>query len=202
MVYLYLYQRLEKYKEASTFEVLSKLETDGKFGPNNLEGLQEIARDIDRRDLENKVKAFAKRRSRDEKKANARAQVQRTSNVEGTSGEMMHLRGILEATIGQMSSFSRQVEALKKAIDATAGRSQRAKASVHMHMQDACKTAERLARTLSEASRELETGGADSSGSDSSPEGTLERMQHHVPHYDNTSMLTVQLCYIVLERCI
>ena len=196
MVYLYLYRLREHYKDSSTLEVLSKLETDGKFGPANLEGLQEIARDIDRKDLAKEVKEFVKRRKRAGSRSSCRRQAG-DSDAQGLSTEDICLRATLEVTIAQMTFFMRQVEILKEAIDA--GRSQKAKISKTMH--EASKTAEKLAYTLDKAFRELdpETGGAESSGSESastSPVGTLDRTELFTGN-ETTSELAV-LCICVL----
>ena len=173
LVYVRLYRLREKYKDASTLEVLSKLETDDVFGLTNLEGLQEIARDIDRKDLEREAKEFAKRKIKAKVK-----RLQEDSSPESLSIEDIRLRQTLEVTIAQMTVFMRQVEILKEAIGART--SQKAKVSKTMH--EASQTAEKLAGTLGKAFRELETGGAESSESDTSPdttpEGTLERREH------------------------
>ena len=167
LVYLHLYYFRENYKDASSLEVLSKLETDGKFGISNLDGLQEIAKDIDRKDLEREAKEFAKRKSKTKSK---RPQEAGPCNPESLSDEDKRLRQTLEVTIAQMTVFMRQVELLKEAIGART--SQRAKVSETMH--EASQTAEKLASTLNKAFCELKTGGVENSGSETSPEGTLE----------------------------
>lgn len=185
LVYIRLYPLREKYRNATTLDLLSRLETDGLFGPTNLEGLQELARDIGRKDLEKEAKEFAKRRSKEEKKTPSRPKRQPPVSRESNREEDIRLKESLEIIIGQMSYFARQVEVLKEAIEA--GKSQRAKVS--RYMQDSQQTAEKLAKTLNKAFCELETDETDSSGSESvntSPVSTLEREQHHT-HYENTS---------------
>ena len=173
LVYIRLYRLCEKYKDASTIEVLSKLETDDVFGLTNLEGLQDIARDIGRKDLEREAKEFAKRKSKTKSK-----RLQESCSSDRLSTEDILLSQTLEVIIAQMTVFMRQVEILRETIGART--SQRAKVSRTMH--EASQTAEKLAGTLGKAFRELETGGAESSESDTSPdttpEGTLERREH------------------------
>ena len=61
LVYIRLYDLKERYRDADTLKVLSRLETDGVFSSNNPEGLIEVAKDIDRQDLRVMVRDFVKK---------------------------------------------------------------------------------------------------------------------------------------------
>ena len=64
--FIRLYESRERYRDASSLDVLSRLEKDRVFSHDNPSGLIEVAKDISRADLVNLVKEFMKR-SKDEK---------------------------------------------------------------------------------------------------------------------------------------
>ena len=153
LVYIRLYGCKERYRDVDTLDILSKLETDGVFSPNNPEGLTKVAKDIGRLDLQNMVKDFVKKRQR---KAKASGKVERgtvTSLESPVSDEELQLQAILEVTLSQAAVFVKQVDILQQAI--TAGtREQRQRAAEAI--RDASCTSQALAERLQKAQVELE----------------------------------------------
>ena len=155
LVYIRLYDCKERYRDADTLEVLSKLETDCVFSPNNPEGLIKVARDIVRLDLENMVKDFVKKRQR-KAKANGKTAGKTAPSFESespVSDEELQLKAILEVTLSQAALFVKQVDVLQQAI--TAGTKEQRQRAVEA-ISDAIRTAEALTVRLQKARGELE----------------------------------------------
>ena len=174
LVYIRLYDCKERYGNADTLEVLSKLETDCVFTPNNPEGLIEIAKDINRLDLQNMVKDFVKKRQR-KAKANDKAAGKTVPSFKTESPvsdeEELQLKAILEVTLSQAAVFVKQVDILQQAI--TSGtKEQRQKAAEAIG--DAICTAEALTGRLKKARGELEHSNRNSMRSSSHSSGSGE----------------------------
>jgi len=120
LVYIRLYDCKERYWDADTLEVLSRLETDCVFSPNNPEGLIDVAKDIGRMDLKDMVKDFVKtsRKQRREKASSKTAdRIVTIFKSESSVGEeQLHLKAILEVTLSQAAVFVQQVDILQQAI--------------------------------------------------------------------------------------
>ena len=153
LVYIRLYSCRERYRDADTLDILSKLEADGVFSPNNPEGLIKLAKDIGRLDLQNMVKEFVKKRQR-KAKASGKIEGETLTNLESpVSDEELQLKAILEVTLSQAAVFVKQVDTLQQAI--TAGtREQRQRAMEAI--RDASCTSQALAERLQKARVELE----------------------------------------------
>ena len=153
LVYIRLYGCRERYRDADTLDILSKLETDGVFSPDNPEGLIKLAKDIGRLDLQNMVKEFMKKRQR-KAKASGKVDGETLTNLESpVSDEELQLKAILEVTLSQAAVFVKQVDILQQAI--TAGtREQRQRAMEAI--RDASCTSQALAERLQKARVELE----------------------------------------------
>ena len=152
IIYIRLYRSKERYKDASTLEVLSKLEADGVFGPSNPQGLLEITKDIKRQDLANEVKEFIKKRSKSEKKASAgsggkkggaRQSFHDEEQYEDTE-EDLQLRATIEVTLAQATVLMQQVEKLERAVAGGKAQRQRAKEAIAEAGQTAAALADRL----------------------------------------------------------
>ena len=174
LVYIRLYDCKERYGNADTLEVLSKLETDCVFTPNNPEGLIEVAKDINRLDLQNMVKDFVKKRQR-KAKANDKAARKTVPSFKTESPvsdeEELQLKAILEVTLSQAAVFVKQVDILQQAI--TSGtKEQRQKAAEAIG--DAICTAEALTGRLKKARGELEHSNRNSMRSSSHSSGSGE----------------------------
>ena len=155
LVYIRLYDCKERYGNADTLEVLSKLETDCVFSPNNPEGLIKVAKDIGRLDLENMVKDFVKKRQR-KAKANSKTAgktVPSFVSESPVSDEELQLKAILEVTLSQAAVFVKQVDILQQAI--TAGTKEQRQKAVEA-ISDAICTVEALAGRLQKARDELQ----------------------------------------------
>ena len=152
LVYIRLYDWRERYRDADTLDILSKLETDGVFSPNNPEGLVEVAKDIDRQDLKAMVKEFVKKQRKE--KATSKVAPKAVMSFESpVSDEELQLKAILEVTLSQAAVFVKQVDILQQAITAgTKEQRQRAAEAI----RDAGYTAQTLAERLQKAQRELE----------------------------------------------
>ena len=152
LVYIRLYDCKERYGNADTLEVLSKLETDCVFSPSNPEGLIEVAQDINRSDLQSMVKDFIKKRQR-KAKANGKAAGKTSApsfepSESAVSEEELQLKAILEVTLSQAALFVKQVDILQQAITAgTKEQRQRAAEAIN----DAIRTAEALTDRLQKA---------------------------------------------------
>ena len=173
-MYIRLYDCKERYGNADTLEVLSKLETDCVFTPNNPEGLIEVAKDINRLDLQNMVKDFVKKRQR-KAKANDKAAGKTVPSFKTESPvsdeEELQLKAILEVTLSQAAVFVKQVDILQQAI--TSGtKEQRQKAAEAIG--DAICTAEALTGRLKKARGELEHSNRNSMRSSSHSSGSGE----------------------------
>ena len=156
LVYIRLYDYKERYGNADTLEVLSKLETDCIFSPNNPEGLIKVAKDIGRLDLENMVKDFVKKRQRLKAKANSKTagkSVPSFVSESPVSEEELQLKAILEVTLSQAALFVKQVDILQQAI--TAGTKEQRQKAVEA-ISDAICTVEALAGRLQKARDELQ----------------------------------------------
>ena len=154
LVYIRLYDWRERYRDADTLDILSKLETDGVFSPNNPEGLVEVAKDIDRLDLKAMVKDFVKKQRKE--KATSKVAPKAVMSFESespVSEEELQLKAILEVTLSQAAVFVKQVDILQQAITAgTKEQRQRAAEAI----RDAGYTAQTLAERLKKAQGELE----------------------------------------------
>ena len=116
IVYIRLHECRERYRDASTLDVLSKLEMACIFSPDNPSGLIDVAKDVSRADLVNLVKDFIKRtqRSKDKKaKAKTPSKPERTDS---SDEETTQLRATLEVTLSQASVLAQQVDILQRAI--------------------------------------------------------------------------------------
>ena len=155
LVYIRLYDCKERYRDADTLEVLSRLETDCVFSPNNPEGLIYVAKDIGRVDLKDMVKDFVKKKQRREKASSKTVEKIMTSfeSESSVSDEQLHLKAILEVTLSQAAVFVQQVDILQQAIVAGT-KEQRQKAAEAI--RDAGRTAQALTERLQEAQGELE----------------------------------------------
>ena len=155
LVYIRLYDCKERYRDADTLEVLSRLETDCVFSPNNPEGLIHVAKDLGRMDLKDMVKDFVKRKQRREKTSSKTPEKIVTSfkSESPVSDEQLHLKAILEVTLSQAAVFVQQVDILQQAIVAGTNE-QRQKAAEAI--RDAGRTALALSERLKEAREELE----------------------------------------------
>ena len=119
IVYIRLYECREQYRDASTLNVLSKLEMCGVFSPSDPAGLIDVAKDIHRSDLVNLVKDYIKSQRSKEKKAKAKnaSAVEDTSlHSESSDEEMPQLRATLEVMLSQASVLAQQVNILQRAI--------------------------------------------------------------------------------------
>ena len=118
IVYIRLYECLERYRDASTLDVLSKLEMCGVFSPGNPTGLLDIAKDIQRSDLVNLVKDYIKSQKSKETKAktkNASSVETKYSYAESSGEETAQLRATLEVTLSLVSLLEQQVDVLQRA---------------------------------------------------------------------------------------
>ena len=165
LVYIRLYDCKERYGNADTLDILSKLETDCVFSPSNPEGLIEVAQDINRSDLQSMVKDFIKKRQR-KAKANSKAAGKTSApsfeSESAVSEEELQLKAILEVTLSQAALFVKQVDILQQAITAgTKEQRQRAAEAIN----DAIRTAEALTDRLQKARGELQHSSRNSTSS-------------------------------------
>ena len=154
LVYIRLYDWRERYRDADTLDILSKLETDGVFSPNNPEGLVEVAKDIDRLDLKAMVKDFVKKQRKE--KATSKVAPKAVMSFESespVSEEELQLKAILEVTLSQAALFVKQVDILQQAI--TSGTKEQRQRAVEA-ISDAICTVEALADRLQKARGELQ----------------------------------------------
>ena len=154
LVYIRLYDNKERYRDADTLEVLSRLETDCVFTLNNPGGLIDIAKDINRKDLKNMVKDFVKKKQKKEKTSSKTVEkiVATLESESSVSDEQLQLKAILEVTLSQSAVFVKQVDILQQAI--FAGTKQRRQAAEAI--RDAGHIAQVLAERLQEAQDQLE----------------------------------------------
>ena len=162
LVYIRLYDWRERYRDADTLDVLSRLESDGVFSPNNPEGLVEVAKDIDRQDLRAMVKDFVKKRKKE--KTTSKVVPMSFESESPVSDEELQLKAILEVTLSQAAVFVKQVDILQQAI--TPGTKEQRRRAAEA-IRDAGCTAQRLAERLQRAQRELEPFNSGSSTSTS-----------------------------------
>jgi len=178
LVYIRLYDCKERYRDADTLEVLSRLETDCVFSPNNPEGLIDVATDINRRDLKNMVKDFVKTsRKQRREKASSKTADRIVTNFKsespmGEDPEQLHLKAILEVTLSQAAVFVQQVDILQQAIVAGT-KEQRQKAAGAI--RDAGCTAQALSESIKEAQEGLEHSNNSSTSSLQSDSSEPER---------------------------
>ena len=159
---------LERYRDASTLDVLSKLEMCGVFSPGNPTGLIDIAtKDIQRPDLVNLVKDYIKSQKSKKTKAktkNASSVETKYSYAESSGEETAQLRATLEVTLSQVSELVQQVDILQRAI-ASKERQKAAEAN-----KEAGRTVQELAEHFRKVHKELERRSSRPSSS-SSEEG-------------------------------
>ena len=174
LVYIRLYDCKERYWDADTLEVLSRLETDCVFSPNNPEGLIDVAKDIGRMDLKDMVKDFVKtsRKQRREKAKTADKIVTSFKSESSVGEEQLHLKAILEVTLSQAAVFVQQVDILQQAIVAGT-KEQRQKAAGAI--RDAGRTAQALSERIKEAQEGLEHSNNSSTSSLQSDSSEPER---------------------------
>lgn len=175
IVYIRLYECLERYRDASTLDVLSKLEMCGVFSPDNPTGLIDIAtKDIQRPDLVNLVKDYKKSQRSKETKAktkNASSVETKYSYAESSGEETAQLRATLEVTLSLVSLLEQQVDVLQRA--------------------PITRAVQELAEHLRKVQKELERGSSRPSSS-SSEEG--EYYGSIILNNMATSCLCMQLC--------
>ena len=180
LVYIRLYDWRERYRDADTLEVLSRLETDGVFAPNNPEGLIEVAKDIDRQDLRAMVRDFVKNSKKQRKeKASSKVAAQAVMSFEPESRvteEELQLKAILEVTLSQAAVFVKQVDILQQAITAGTNSRQRAAEAI----RDARCTVQTLAEHFQKAQRELEHSSSNRTSSLRSNNSNLKFSKLHV----------------------
>ena len=163
LVYIRLYDLRERYHDADTLEVLSRLETDGVFSSNNPEGLIEVAKDIDRQDLRVMVRDFVKN-SKKQRKEKASSKVAAKAVVSFEPGspaseEELQLKAVLKVTLSQAAVFMKQVEILQQAITAGTNSRQRAAEAI----RDATCTVQSLAEHFQKAQGKLEHSSSNTS---------------------------------------
>ena len=163
LVYIRLYDWRERYRDADTLEVLSRLETEGVFASNNPEGLIEVAKDIDRQDLRVMVRDFVKNSKKQRKeKASSKVAGKAVMSFEPespVSKEKLQLKAVLEVTLSQAAVLMKQVDILQQAI--TAGTNSRQKAAEAI--RDARCTVQALAKQFQKAQVELEHSSSNTS---------------------------------------
>jgi len=163
LVYIRLYDCKERYRDADTLEVLSRLETDCVFSPNNPEGLIDVAKDINRMDLKDMVKDFVKRKRDKASSKTADKTATRFESEPALSDEQLHLKAILEVTLSQAAVFVQQVDILQQArVAGTKEQRQKAAGAI----RDAGRTAQALTKRLQDAQGELENSDSSRSGSE------------------------------------
>ena len=160
LVYIRLYDWRERYRDADTLDVLSRLESDGAFSPENPEGLIEVAKDIDRQDLRAMVKDFVKNWKKQKKdKATSKVTARAAMSFESKSplsDEELQLKAILEVTLSQTAVLVKQVDILQQAITTGTDLRQRAAEAI----RNARYTAQTLAEHFQRAQGELEHSGS------------------------------------------
>jgi len=199
LVYIRLYDCKERYRDADTLEVLSRLETDCVFSPNNPEGLIDVAKDINRMDLKDMVKDFVKRKRDKASSKTADKTATRFESEPALSDEQLHLKAILEVTLSQAAVFVQQVDILQQAIVAGT-KEQRQKAAGAI--RDAGRTAQALSERIKEAQEGLEHSNNSSTSSLQSDSSEPERstdycnlrygkvyIVHHSPYVPALSQL-------------
>ena len=193
LVYVRLYDYKERYRDADTLEVLSRLETDCVFSPNNPEGLIDVAKDINRMDLKGMVKDFMKKKEKASSKTTEKIMTSFKSES-SVSDEQLHLKAILEVTLSQAAVFVQQVDILQQAIVAGTKEQRRKAAGA---IRDAGHTAQALTERLHEAQGELEH--SDSSGSDESND--YYNFKYGKVSYLRCNFLMTLLTYIIATVC-
>jgi len=164
LVYIRLYDCKERYRDADTLEVLSRLETDCVFSPSNPEGLIDVAKDINRMDLKDMVKDFVKRKREKASSKTADKTATRFESEPALSDEqLLQLKAILEVTLSQAAVFVQQVDILQQAIVAGT-KEQRQKAAGAI--RDAGRTAQALTKRLQDAQGELKNSDSSRSWSE------------------------------------
>ena len=180
LVYIRLYDYKERYRDADTLDVLSRLETDCVFSLNNPGGLINIAKDINRRDLNNMVKDFMKKKQR--KKASSKTA---EKIVESVSDEQLQLKAILEVTLSHAAVFVQQVDILQQAVVAGTKQRQRAAEAI----RDAGRTAQVLTERLQEARDQFEHSSHNSTSSlPSDSSGSEELNEYYNLKYGKVSI--------------
>ena len=197
IVYIRLYRSKERYKDASTLEVLSKLEADGVFGPSNPQGLLEITKDIKRQDLAHEVKEFIKKRSKSERKSSVSSGGKKGAARQSFLGgeeqhedteEDLQLRATIEVTLAQATVLMQQVEILERAVAGGKAQRQRAKEAI----AEAGQTAAALADRLRKAQEVLGLGVGGKKAAESPPMSVPGRSastdaEDQQPFYSNVS---------------
>ena len=117
IAFIRLHDCREQYRDASTLNVLSKLEMCGVFSPSNPAGLIDIAGDVNRADLVKQVKAFIKNqksKTDKEKKPKGKTANQVEKTHELCNEEMTQLRATVEVALSQASVLTQQVDILQQ----------------------------------------------------------------------------------------
>ena len=99
--YIRLHECRERYRDASNLDVLSKLEMCGVFSPSDPTGLIDVAKDVNRSDLVNRVKDFmknqrSKSKGKKSKRKSENTEVEETNEL--CDKEMARLRREVEMT--------------------------------------------------------------------------------------------------------
>lgn len=172
IAYIRLHECREQYRDASSLDVLSKLEMRGVFSFGDSAGLIEVAKDINRSDLVNMVKDFMKnQRSKSKEKKSKRKsanKVEKTNDL--CDEEMKQLGPEVEMTLSQTSALALLVDRLQRAI-ALRERQKATEAS-----QEAGRTVKELSEHLGKVGEALEShiSPRNSTSSSSSDEGTCK----------------------------
>ena len=190
IVYIRLYECREQYRDASTLDVLSKLEMCGVFSPGNPAGLIDVAtKDIHRHDLVNLAKDYIKSqksKKREAKTKNASSVESKRSYAESSGEETAQLRATLEVTLSQASVLAQQVDILQRAI-VSKERQKAAEAN-----KEAGRAVKELAAHLRKVQKELERRSPRPSSS-SSEEGEYYGSEYNMA----TSCLCIQWISVV-----
>ena len=172
IAYIRLHECREQYRDASSLDVLSKLEMRGVFSFGDSAGLIEVAKDINRSDLVNMVKDFMKnQRSKSKEKKSKRKsanKVEKTNDL--CDEEMKQLGPAVEMTLSQTSALALLVDRLQRAI-ALRERQKATEAS-----QEAGRTVKELSEHLGKVGEALEShiSPRNSTSSSSSDEDTCK----------------------------
>lgn len=173
IAYIRLHECREQYRDATSLDVLSKLEMRGVFSLGDSAGLIEVAKDINRSDLVNLVKDFMKnQRSKSKEKKSKRKsanKVEKTNDL--CDEEMKRLGPAVEMTLSQTSALALLVDRLQRAI-ALRERQKATEAS-----QEAGRTVKELSEHLGKVGEALEShtiSPRNSTSSSSSDEDTCK----------------------------
>ncbi len=146
LIYMRLYKDREKYKNADTLKVLSRLEEDEVFTSANPAGLLAIANDVKRPDLAKKVKQLMKTMERPKPTESGTGIEMETGVLRDQVVEILSLVTILTEQCSQGNYFVHGYTELRKRREIA-----------HARMGDAVKTVSKLSQVLQRVNRELES---------------------------------------------